>query len=150
MSNNTSYEIRPFNKRFGQAIDFIKEKYSVSEKKIAEVIGISGSSINALKKGKSKSASKQTLMLLEAEFNINKDWLSSGNGSMGIKSDNLSDSSEEKPFSRSGISGNNLVSELYERLILEKDRYISALEREHSFLSEQVQSLKLKVDELSK
>jgi hypothetical protein len=73
-----------YNKRFKQVIEILKKDNSITEKKVGEKIGLKAAGINGIKIGRSKLASRSAELLLEKEFNIDLDWLHTGEGTLYI------------------------------------------------------------------
>ena len=82
MTTKKLAERTEFNARFERAVETLKSKAGVKQKDIAERLAIAPSSVTALISGKSKTASKQTLRLMELNYGVSQQWLESGEGGM--------------------------------------------------------------------
>ena len=148
MPRKFSYEVTPFNERFHLVIDSIKEKHRLTERKIAEAIGISPPALNALKIGKSKTASKSTLLLMEKNFKVNIEWLLTGVGDCNSILKPLPEKESGLKYSVPENTESRRMFDLYDKLINEKDRLILLLEHNITNLNERIGELKKENQEL--
>ncbi len=80
MSTKNLTKLGTFTERFCYIIEYIKDKHSVNQSRIAEQIRLSTAALSKLKKGNSKTARGTTLAALQAKYGVNPDWLVHGEG----------------------------------------------------------------------
>jgi transcriptional regulator with XRE-family HTH domain len=80
MSNKKIAELFTVNSRISYIIDIIKDKRKLTQKKIAQTLGISSPSLTKLRQGGSKQPAGSTLMMFKEKFGVNPDWLINGKG----------------------------------------------------------------------
>lgn len=67
-------------------IYLIRTNLKLSQKEFAEKIGLSPSTLCELENGKS-TITERTILLICSTYNVNQEWLKTGNGDMFIKED---------------------------------------------------------------
>jgi transcriptional regulator with XRE-family HTH domain len=80
MSTRKSTEAFGFTARLIEVTDIIKNKISLNQKQIAEIIGLKPAALSKLLIGGSKTASDQTLLLLKDKLGVNPVWLTDNQG----------------------------------------------------------------------
>jgi len=79
----------------------------LNQKEFAEKIGISGNAITELLKGRSKGLSEQSLYALVKNFNVNINWLLTGEGEMFVSDMSEKTCQEEHAQYEKSINVNN-------------------------------------------
>lgn len=70
----------------GNRIKRIRQKLNINQKSFGEKLGITNSAICAIEAGR-RNPSESVLLSIGREFNINEQWLRTGEGEMFIKTD---------------------------------------------------------------
>jgi repressor LexA len=68
--------------KFNQKISEVRKRFGLSQDALAAKIGVSGSAIGLIEKGRSKSPSAELLASLTTELGVNPTWLLTGEGEM--------------------------------------------------------------------
>ena len=71
----------------GKRLKSIREKLEFSQEKFGNKIGLSNSGVSKIESG-STNLSKQVTVALVREFNVNENWLLTGDGEMFVENDN--------------------------------------------------------------
>ena len=101
--------------KFGKNLRLVRKSLKLTQDEFGKPLNILGSTISAIELGKSKT-SKAVIELIEIKYQINRDWLMTGNGDMFLKP-------EKKGF---GIAENGALYNKVEKP-LDDDPEISAL-----------------------
>lgn len=131
-----------FNKRFAYVIEILKKNEGISQRAIAETIGISAAALSDLMTGKSKSASGKTLSALQAEFGVSPVWLTKQEGEPLITHENSPKLSPFLPDEMAEIRHmKEMISEKNERIRILTDQ-VEGLKADKERLTQELEYIK--------
>lgn len=64
-----------------ERIKYLREHLNISQEKLGETIGLSKSGISSIENG-NRNVTEKHIKLISSCFNVNEDWLRTGNGDM--------------------------------------------------------------------
>lgn len=102
----------------------IRLSQNLTQKQMSEIIGVTEATVSRMESGKS-SITEQTIKIICREFNVNKDWILTGEGEMYIAS--KEDEKLAEALAEISLSGNDRLKELIQKMIELDDIYIDSI-----------------------
>lgn len=105
-------------------LKLIRTDKNMSQDEFGKVIGISRSQIGCYEKG-IREITERSINDICREFNVNKNWLITGDGEMYIIS--KEDEQLAEALAEISLSGNDKLKELIQKMIKLDDKYIDSI-----------------------
>jgi repressor LexA len=96
---------------FSDKILAIREKFSLSQNELAQLVGVSGSTLGLIERGKTTSPNADLLASLASKLAINPSWLLTGEGQM-VQSDAAAQKVSAYPPGQSNAHAVGMLSEI--------------------------------------
>lgn len=96
---------------FSDKILAIREKFSLSQNELAQLVGVSGSTLGLIERGKTTSPNADLLANLASKLAINPSWLLTGEGQM-VQSDAPAQKVSSYPADQNNVHARGLLSDI--------------------------------------